>query len=160
MVKLTGIPRNKLTTGVLWGVGIGIIFIVINRLTQSIFSLGLPTLPQQVIGGVMVGIIVAPILEEIFFRGLIYSVLKEATRSKWTAIIGQAVAFSMFHFLAWTGGFYAGLGTMSGAFISAGIFGIIAQIIVNKTDSLVGSIIAHMIFNTFLLAGTFLVIAV
>ncbi|MBI4716472.1 MAG: CPBP family intramembrane metalloprotease [Planctomycetes bacterium] len=41
---------------------------------------------------------VAPLAEEVFFRGILQNVLRVALRGRWSAIAGAAVAFTLVHF--------------------------------------------------------------
>jgi hypothetical protein len=44
------------------------------------------------------GIVLAPVGEELFFRGLFQSVLRQATGRPWVAIVLTSVAFAWVHF--------------------------------------------------------------
>ncbi len=97
---------------------------------QSAYAVG-----DSVILMVMSNMIMAPIVEEIIFRGLILSRLRKAMPIGW-AIAISSLLFGLVHGqILW----------MSYAFV----LGIIMSLVVIKTDSLVASIILHMVFNIF-----------
>lgn len=85
--------------------------------------------------GIMVMIIVAPIFEETFFRGLIFNKLIDKSNIT-IAVILQALIFGVFH------------GNVI-QFLYTFLLGILLGFIVYKTGSLMASIIAHMSFNLF-----------
>jgi len=78
--------------------------------------------------------IIAPIVEELIFRGFIFSRLRNAF-SIWSAIIIQGVFFAIFH---------GNIIQMSYAFF----IGIILGILVYKSNSLYPAIILHILNNT------------
>ncbi|MCD6304290.1 MAG: CPBP family intramembrane metalloprotease [Planctomycetes bacterium] len=43
-------------------------------------------------------VVVAPLAEEVFFRGLVQSILRQVFRGPWVAILGAAVFFAAMHF--------------------------------------------------------------
>ena len=83
--------------------------------------------------GIISMIIIAPILEEIIFRGIIFNYLKKYCRVTF-AIIIQAIIFGVFH-----GNFFQG--------VYAFVLGIVLAIIYIYTDSLWGDIIGHALAN-------------
>lgn len=85
--------------------------------------------------GLLVTGIVAPIFEEILFRGLIFGELKKITSVK-LAILIQAIIFGVYHF----------------NFIQSSyavVIGVILGYVCYKTNSLLSSILLHITFNSF-----------
>ncbi len=78
-------------------------------------------------------VVCAPLLEEIVFRGLIYTVLKKHSAT-WIAALISAVVFGAVH------------GNMLQA-IYAGIMGLVCVYVYEMTESLLGSILVHLGFN-------------
>lgn len=78
-------------------------------------------------------VIVAPIVEEIFFRGLVYSYLRERYGVT-KAIIFSAAFFGVMHLSAW-------------AFIGTFLAGLGLAYLFEKSKSLYTSIIGHMVWN-------------
>ena len=88
--------------------------------------------------------IVAPIVEELMFRGYILDAINRK-HSDWTAIIWSSVLFGFLHFLG--GPFYIG-----STFIGGIIYGWIRV----RTGSLLPSIAGHMMWNIMALSLTYL----
>lgn len=78
-------------------------------------------------------VVCAPILEEVVFRGLIYTVLKRHSAA-WIAALISAVVFGAVH------------GNMLQA-IYAGVMGLVCVYVYEMTESLLGSILLHVGFN-------------
>jgi membrane protease YdiL (CAAX protease family) len=159
-LELIGISTKTLGRSLIWGLSIGGLFYLATKLVQGL-SFGLPLLPNAISDQLKLFIIVlvAPIVEEIFFRGSLLAYLRDTLPTKkniWMAIIVQAVIFSIFHLGAYITGFYSlpsiNVGLMAinsniSAFISAGLFGMIAGIIAVKTKNLLSTIILHSLIN-------------
>lgn len=87
---------------------------------------------------ILVTVIVAPIVEEVVFRGLIFSRLKKAM-NVWVAIVISSLLFGLMHGqLLWV--------------IYAFVFGMLLAIIAERLNTIGASIILHMAFN---LVGVF-----
>jgi len=132
-----GLSRSKLT---LKSIGIGIILflsILLLSIILSIFTtvtgIQLPTNVQQLLSGMplyllVFSFIVAPIDEEILFRGFFVPRI---------GIIGSAILFALLH------SSYASISE----FIAALIFGLLAGYVFKKTRSLYASITGHILVN-------------
>lgn len=132
-----GLSRDKLTFKML-GIGILIFLsVIVFGLGLSVFStltnIQLPTNVQTVLAGTPIyflifTFLIAPINEEIFFRGLLVPRI---------GIIISAVIFAILH-----------LSYLSiSEFAAALFFGLVAGYVYKKTTSLYPSILAHMIVN-------------
>jgi len=86
--------------------------------------------------------ILAPILEEIIFRGIIFNRLKEYNIGLQISIIIQAVLFGIIHF-----------NIVQSTY--AILIGILFAVIYEKKKTIVAPIIAHMTFNLFTIAFAF-----
>lgn len=84
--------------------------ILYARLVQ-LFGLDPPSVREQVLGlfgtgpigfalALLVTVTVAPIVEELFFRGLVYQALKERTGAAWAGAL-SALIFAIYHFSLW-----------------------------------------------------------
>lgn len=86
---------------------------------------------------------VAPIVEEISFRGVLMNILDKNMPFLFALILSSAL-FSLFHWKAY------GL-AMSSAFVGAFIFGVVAGLITKWRKSIIPAIILHATFNLYLL---------
>lgn len=78
--------------------------------------------------------LLGPLAEEMLFRGMIYGKLRRAF-SVWPAAVISALLFGLFH-ANWVQGVYAA------------IFGIILAYIYEKTQTIWGSCLLHVVFNS------------
>lgn len=159
--KFVGITKKDFIQDLIPGIGFAIGFIFINYLSTAI-TLGIPTMVVALAtsggtfavgGAIAISVFVAPIIEEIVFRGFGQKVFEYLFKNWIIAGIITSVLFSIFHWAAYGASF-----AMASPFIGAFIFGMSATWIVRKTDSLATSIIAHAIVNAFILRTFFLVI--
>lgn len=146
---------------VLWGLGIGCIgraFDAFLRVavTGSTGLVQQPTLSalaspvvQTVALGVLAPVLIAPVIEEIYFRGLIQRSLAAALEPlgrapKWAAaVVLTSLAFALVHALLL-------IGTPSEAMltgISTFVFALLAGATAAATNRLGGSITGHIVFN-------------
>ena len=157
-----GLKRIKLETGfrygIIGGAGLCLLVLGINNLTHNlvanIFEIMPPT--QQVIKDLLATetltvfvlhslliIVIAPVTEEIFFRGLIYPYL----RSKFGEIkglIANGLVFGLAHFSFWV-------------FIPTFLGGIILGWIYRRTQSLYSAMLAHGVWNLIIVVLVYLV---
>ncbi len=104
------------------------------------FIIGYPQATTDVfiiVGGV------APVVEEVAFRGVLMNIL-DKYMPFYFALILSAVFFSIFHWTAY------GI-SMTSAFVGAFIFGLIAGLITKWRRSIIPAIILHATFNIYLL---------
>ncbi len=78
--------------------------------------------------------LLGPLAEEMLFRGMIYAKLRRAF-SVWPAAVISAVLFGLFH-ANWVQGIYAAL------------FGVVLAYIYEKTQTIWGSCLLHVVFNS------------
>jgi len=103
---------------------------------NAIEALQSPDRPVWLVPVVWIGTcIVAPIAEELFFRGLIQTTLLRAFRRRWIAIVLSASVFGAAH--------------MSQPHVVPAIFmfGLILGVLYERRAALAGPIIAHALFN-------------
>jgi membrane protease YdiL (CAAX protease family) len=93
-------------------------------------------------GNAVVIVLMAPVVEELLFRGLGYALLLRFGRT--AAILGSGMAFGLAH------------GLVGGFVILAG-FGIVLSWLRDRTDSVVPCILLHAIFNGLALLAAVLV---
>jgi membrane protease YdiL (CAAX protease family) len=91
---------------------------------------------------VLVTVVLAPVFEEIFFRGLLYPALRRRTGYK-VAVILDGLIFAVMHFKPLF-------------MISLILVGIVLAFIYEKTESLFAPIITHAFYNLVVVAITFL----
>lgn len=131
-----------LMPGLIWGIGMGAAFIFLNTLNKDI-TIGNPfTLADNLL--VTVG--VAPILETLFFAIVIMGIYTALFRNFYIALVLQAATFALFHFTVYG----ASLATVTTPFIGAFIFGLAHVILLRVSKSITAPIIAHSIFNFYL----------
>lgn len=154
-MSLVGVDGNWKQDALL-GALVGAAFIVVNKISPVI-ALGLPSFPfaLETESKWLILVLVAPVLEEAFFRGILLNAVKTFTgASDAIAILLQALAFSAFHATAYA----AGLAYVPVAFVGALIFGIIAGLLVKYSNSLLPGMIAHSIFNAYLTYSSIVII--
>ena len=150
-----GFNRNNtgrcLLLGLVTGLGLVLISMVLALLTsQLIQSLGDQAEPQKLVTliaeesakqenigtlifFVVMAVVVAPIAEEILFRGILYPAVKQLGHPR-VAVIGTALLFALFHVNLLT---FASLTAVALALIALYEF----------TDNLLAPITAHAVFN-------------
>jgi membrane protease YdiL (CAAX protease family) len=103
----------------------------IQEVTRS--SAGGSVFLQNMLFGLSV-IVIAPVVEEMLFRGLLYPTLKELGFPR-LALWGTAVLFALLH---WNGP----------GFLSFVFLGAVLAYVYEATDNLLASILTHSVFNT------------
>ena len=108
---------------------------------------------STVIGAVAVGlavIVVAPVTEELFFRGFFYRALRTRMRVLWAVLIDSAV-FAVIHvqYIA-----------EPAIFIVIAAFAVAACLVYERTGSIFAAIAIHAAFNTVASLGSFPVVAI
>lgn len=145
---------------ILKGFLVGGAFIVLNQM-NSAFSLGAPAALLSLEAAFLVAaiVIVAPIVEEFLFRGLLYPFLYNSLgENNWVAMPLTGIIFAVFHFTVY-GGFLA-LKYSPGLFVGAFMFGTVMCYFVQQTHgisritTLETPIVAHAVFNAYLLNQT------
>jgi membrane protease YdiL (CAAX protease family) len=142
------------------GVGLGTQFILVPALYIPIFWLfdvtsndleeparGLTDRATDPLGVVLLVLIVgigAPIIEELFYRGLLMRSLERRFGQEWIAVGGSAVLFAASHFQLLQ-------------FPALVLLGVILGLLVQRTGRLGPAIATHMVFN--LVTVTFLVLS-
>lgn len=150
-MEMIGVGQNW-KRDILLGLLFGVIFIAANIFTG--ISIGLPSLPAQLVGKYGIVSVLAPIFEEAGFRG----VLLFLTGGFGTFFIYaiNIIAFALFHYAAYG----ASLAAMSASFIGAGLFAGFAVFTTLRYKSILPAIITHAIFNTFLLTKYFVLVPI
>lgn len=145
----------------LWGVGIGCLARAADALIRTLAtgSTGLapqPTLSsigglgvQAVALGIIAPVVIAPILEETYFRGLVLRSLAAAlgrfsAAARWgAAVVITAAAFALVHALLLAG--TPGEAVLTG--LSTFLFALLAGAVAAATQRLGGAIVGHVVFN-------------
>lgn len=148
---------DNITGDVLKGALVGGAFIVLNNLNSAL-SLGAPasllSLEPAFLAGAL--IIVAPVVEEFFFRGMVYPFIVNSLGGRYViAAVLQGALFAIYHFAVYGG--FLGFGYSTGIFFGAFVFGTTMAWLVTPRGSgdsttLESPIVAHAIFNGYLLA--------
>lgn len=132
---------QDLATGILFG----LLFIIIKNVFPQV-SIGIPAVDVLAVSGITFfsTIILAPIIEEIVFRGVIQGFLRFVGLPLLIAILLTSFGFSITHYTAYTvGGYVSNVNT----FVGAGLFGLFSSILATWRKSLLPSIIMHMFVN-------------
>ena len=108
---------------------------------------------SNIVGAIAVGlavIVVAPVTEELFFRGFFYRALRTRMRVLWAVLI-DSVVFAVIHvqYIA-----------NPEIFIVIGAFAAVACLVYEKTGSIFACIAVHAAFNTVASLGDFPVVAI
>ncbi len=80
--------------------------------------------------------IIAPIAEELFFRGLLHTWLQKKEVRLWVRVMASSLIFGLFHF------------DSIGVVFSSFILGVIAAMVYERTHSLLTSVIVHVTTNS------------
>ncbi|MFA5412848.1 MAG: CPBP family intramembrane glutamic endopeptidase [Candidatus Micrarchaeia archaeon] len=98
-----------------------------------------------VLASTLFSIFAAPIVEELFFRGLLFHTLSAQTKNEWAAMIATSVIFGLFHILA-HGGDLASIATSA-------LFSMVCILGNGKFKTLGFGIGAHLMNNGLLSGG-------
>lgn len=158
---LIGITKKSLGKSIFIASVVSVVFFIVAKLVPA-FSVLYPNLPNAVSDQLrwFTVILIAPVGEELFFRGSLLGYLRRfKTLSKkriWIAILISAMFFSVFHIVAYAGDIsglanfsqvFASFGANISSFVSAFIVGILFGYLAVKTDNLWTTIIAHSLLN-------------
>lgn len=146
--KFKVINLKRLPSAILWGVGSGLILGAISIITklftfQPIFSFSFSW-------SLLSGVIVAPILEEILFRGAVLPALKQ----QYGFIIANCITSLLFLGIHLPGWYFQDClmekltHPVSGAF-SIFLLGLVFGYVAHKSRTVTGSILAHILNNFF-----------
>lgn len=159
---LLGIEAKKVGASLIYGVIIGVLYVVLTNLIPGL-AIAVPLVPGAISTQLkfFIVVIVAPIVETIFFLGALLGYIRAFNPNKRKlaiAIVIQAVAFALFHLGTYIIGLYDLPGFTSGflafsanisVFISAVIFGLLSGYLVTreKFRGLLIAMIIHLIIN-------------
>lgn len=134
------------TRGGIWGLVLGAGFILINILGGRIV-IGIPEVQSLTNSAQLLTVgLVYPIIEEIAFKFAIFNFIKKRAPFISAAII-TSVLFMLFHFLAYGGSLLVNTGLLFGAFL----FSFVSFLVVARANSIFPAIVAHIMFNSFLI---------
>jgi len=171
--SLIGIKTANAFPAVIWAGVLGGGFWLALKLVPGL-SLGLPVVPNALADTMkfLVIVAVAPIVEEIFFRGVVMGYLKSMMNGKkLLPIIIQAGLFAIAHISAYITGFYnypdftAGMVAFSAnvaSFVAAFIFALIVGWFVSRDGmkNLIFAIVFHAIVNLIIYSSMTIIFAV
>jgi len=155
--KLFGIEATRqelfkdLGLGLLAGAG----FIAFSSIITGI-SIGVPQVPLASAGeSLLITVGLAPVVEEITFRGMLHGLMAGLLKFKRAITIGvTALAFSAFHLLAFRQGAYF---AVQSPFVGAFVFGLIASLLLVRSNNLMSPIVFHGIVNAFVVTKAVIV---
>ncbi len=131
----------------LWGLGVGLLARVAATLIEiGVYGRAAPSALTIDDGwwlftAVLAPMLIAPVVEELFFRGLLLRVL-ERSAGPYVAVAVSSIAFAALHLLALTSPsqlLVVGIATLA--------FGVAAGVLAVVTRRIGGTIIAHVVFN-------------
>jgi len=146
----------------LWGIGVGLLARAVATLVEigvyghpgalylAPFSSSTVDLVFFAVFSIGAPLLASPLIEELFFRGVVLDAIRGTSRSTAATVIavgGSAVLFALFHAIAAQsapGMLSAGLSTL--------LFGVLVGTLAVATGRLGGAVIAHIVFNAALLA--------
>jgi membrane protease YdiL (CAAX protease family) len=109
---LIGLGKKNLFASIGYGILFTVGFYVVTLAVPGM-SIGYPSLPASISDQLkwFLVVIVAPIVESIFFQGILYAYISNFDQTKrkekkWKAILVQAFGFALFHLGAYVAGFY------------------------------------------------------
>lgn len=156
---LVGIGKHY-SRDFLWGIIIAAGIITLTKIFPSFGTIGLP--PTQAvadnIGRFLIIVIVAPILEEAFFREFLLDFFDEKLVDSpfFIAALISSILFALFHLTTYGGN----LSSASGDFLTAGVCGFGFAYMRKYFNSLTPSIVAHAGLNLFIgiTTGVFVIV--
>ena len=158
-MSLAGIDDNWIQDTLI-GLGIGgfIFFLLKFVPAMSMFlGIGLPSIPLAVgtTSKYLIIVVSAAIFETTVFQDILLDLFDEKLYDLpfIVANIGQAIAFALYHFVAYG----SSLSAAGGSLLSAGIFGFMMGYIRKGTNSILPVIIIHGILNFTILSSLFIV---
>ncbi|WIE76137.1 type II CAAX endopeptidase family protein [Curtobacterium sp. MCSS17_007] len=115
-------------------------------------SLGAPDVGLLLVSAVGI-VLVSPVLEELFFRGLFQRLLAaELTpRTRWLAVLVTAFLFALSHLFL--GSATTSLGGVQ-VFLTTFVLGLLTGTLVAMTNRIGGAIVAHVLFNAVAVVAT------
>ncbi|UBQ03080.1 CPBP family intramembrane glutamic endopeptidase [Curtobacterium sp. TXMA1] len=115
-------------------------------------SLGAPDIGLLLVSAVGI-VLVSPVLEELFFRGLFQRLLAvELTpRTRWLAVLVTAFLFALSHLFL--GSATTSLGGVQ-VFLTTFVLGLLTGTLVAMTNRIGGAIVAHVLFNAVAVVAT------
>ncbi|MDB6427900.1 CPBP family intramembrane glutamic endopeptidase [Curtobacterium sp. 20TX0008] len=115
-------------------------------------SLGTPDIGLLLVSAVGI-VLVSPVLEELFFRGLFQRLLAaELTpRTRWLAVLVTAFLFALSHLFL--GSATTSLGGVQ-VFLTTFVLGLLTGTLVAMTNRVGGAIVAHVLFNAVAVVAT------
>lgn len=151
---LVGIGKN-IGKDVMLGLVVGVVFFVLSKLVPSIGTIGLPPGTASigdVYGKFLLVVIIAPIVEEVFFRGASLSFFDKQLKMSFliSALISSAL-FAGYHFVAYG----SSISSASGSFVLAGVVGFGLCYLRKYSNSLTPGIIVHAVLNFLILNQLF-----
>jgi membrane protease YdiL (CAAX protease family) len=139
-----GIPGNIKKNALYTVLGFALIFMVLPVLAAVLYYYGLDD--QEIVAGIVMelplyilamAIVVAPVSEELLFRALLITRIREYSRSAVLAIILASAVFAVFH---------AGYGSVV-QFVGVFVVGLILGFIYWGSGSVIPSMIIHFVYN-------------
>jgi len=138
--------NKNIKAGIIWGLAVGTIFALISNIGHLF---GIPSSFKQWDIVAINAVIVAPFVEEIVFRGVVFQELQEIGLSFNKSNIITALLFLIVHIIGWGFMGKATLNYLLFSGITVFVFGIILGFIKQQSKSLWASIICHMVNNLF-----------
>ena len=136
--NVIGLRRDNLGKSIAYAFGVAIVFYIIAKATG--LSISLPFLPNSI--GTQTRfftiLILAPIIETIFFQISVFAVLLTMTSRRLLSIILTSIIFSFSHLAAYISGLYdypsvvtnlQAISSNAGSFLAAFLFSFVAMII-------------------------------
>ena len=133
---------------VVWGGGCGLILGAMALIAKALA--GRPMLPSSLGWPLFSGVLVAPVAEEIVFRGAILGALNERFRF-WAANAITGLLFLGVHLPGWyfQGRLFANLVDPIGGALAVFLLGLVFGYVAHRSESVAASMLTHMLNNLF-----------
>lgn len=109
--------------------------------------LGGPPSTASLVVAILAPVVIAPVIEELFFRGILMHALGEAVGTRLSArlfiVVVTAILFALLHVVAGSTGVTAGEVT----FVGTLVFGLVAGALTMATGRIGSALVAHVVFN-------------
>ena len=134
------------------GIGVLLYLVILIKFLHSEFSWGAPGALNYLFFHVVRGSVLAPVMEELVFRGLCFQAIRR--RSRFLAYIGSSLLFSLSHSASYTDLLLHGnLGMPPEKAVLAVVLGLITAYIYESTGKLTLCILYHSVTNSMPMLG-------
>jgi len=152
--------NKKIFIGIFIGVVSALLFLILTRIEffSSVANLITPTIPLSLFGSGVVVILIAGLIESLFYLGSLLSVLN-LYMPFWISAILQSIIFVFSHYYSYVIVAHTTLLFAFGAFFGAFVFGLMSAYLA-KYFGIQSAIVSHMVFNAVTFLSTYQLLSI